>query len=159
MRFFLTLAVIFMLTSCHSKQSAPEPAVQAPAPPVAAYMPKAVVYQTSVPCPDNVAVGLNGSRTAIVNYPAPSDVSDQSVPIALTDGWWLDRRGVGSGSGFLNISYSSYAALPKPLSVDEMMSMLIPDAEVTRIERLPMTLQQAEADTAAVNAYILQNFK
>lgn len=115
-------------------------------------LPRALVYKTSVPCVDNVAISLNDSRTAVQSFPAPTDVSAASTPIVLPDGWLLDRRGLGPNTAFITLTYEQYAALPSAPTTAELMKMIIPDARVTEARRLSMTPQQAAADTAAVIA-------
>lgn len=151
------------LTACGAATKAAAPGsdaglVQA-AQPVAASpaqyaRPRALVYKTNVPCPDKVAISLNSSRTAVLSYPAPSDVSAASAPLPLAGGWWLDRRGLGPDPVFINMTYEQYAALPTTPSPAELMKMILPGVRVTEARRLDMSPQQAAADTAAVNALL-----
>lgn len=151
------------LTACGTATKAAAPGSDAglaqAAPSVAASpaqyaRPRALVYKTNVPCPDKVAISLNSSRTAVLSYPAPSDVSAASAPLPLADGWWLDRRGLGPNPAFIDMTYGQYAALPTAPSPAELMKMILPDVRVTEARRLDMTPQEAAADTAAVNALL-----
>ncbi|MDE6542146.1 MAG: hypothetical protein K2L74_09040 [Muribaculaceae bacterium] len=132
-------------------QAAPE---AAPAQAPARMLLRATVYKTSVPCADNVAIGLNAAGTAVQSFPAPSDVSAASAPLQLPGGWLLDRRGIAPNTAFIRLTYAQYAALPEAPSTAELMKMIIPGARVTEMRRLSMTPQEAAADTAAVMAEI-----
>jgi len=135
---------------------APAPAPVASASRPAQALAKAVVYKTSAPCADNVAISLNASGSAVQSYPAPSDVNAGSAPLPLANGWWLDRRGIGPNTAFLSLTYAEYSALPKAPSTAQMMEMLLPEVRVTELRRLDMTPQQAATDTAALNAIVRQ---
>lgn len=111
---------------------------------------KALVYKTSVPCAQNVAISLNSAGTAVQSFPAPTDVSAASEPLQLPDGWLLDRRGLGPNTAFIRLTYAEYAKLAQAPSTAELMGMILPDAHVTEMRSLPMTPQEAAADTAAV---------
>lgn len=116
-------------------------------------MPKAVAYRMSGDYADRVPVALSADGT-LQSYPAPSDLGPGSTPVALADGWWLDRRGVGIGSVFTRYSYPEYEALAEAPSPAQLLDAVIPGARVTAVMQLPVTLQEALADTAAVNAFL-----
>lgn len=143
------------LSGCKAQQ-AEMAAIQPSQPGVVAgkpssYIPKAVIYRTNGDYSQNVAITLNPARDAVVSYPAPGDVSEASAPVALGDGWLLDRRGgVGLNSAFLTYTYSQYAKLPQAPSTGELMGSILPDARVTEVKTLPITLSQALADPAAL---------
>ena len=113
-------------------------------------MPKAVAYRMSGDYSDNVPIALNPDGS-VRSYPAPTDLGDASEPVKLAGGWWLDRRGVGLGSVFTRYTYADYRALPQAPTPRELLDAVIPGARVTAVERLPLTLNEALADTAAVN--------
>jgi len=119
-------------------------------------MPKAVAYRMSGDYAANVPVNL-GADGSLVSYPAPSDVSEASMPLPLADGWWLDRRGVGRNSVFTRYTYAEYSALKTVPSPAQLLASVIPGAAVTEVLSLPMTPGEAAADTAAVNDYIRVN--
>jgi hypothetical protein len=125
--------------------------------PVAA-MPTAVVYRVNGAFVDKVAVTMSVNRKQIVSYPAPSDVSEATLPIQLADGYLLDRRGINMNSVFTKYSYKEYGELPIAPSLSELREMVIPGAIVTDLVRLPMTLSAAVADTARVNELIRAGF-
>lgn len=135
---------------------APGTAVKRPG---AAYLPRAIVYKTSVDVFDKVPLVMNAAHTFLVSFPAPSDINDSQLPLRLADGWLLDRRGaIGPNTVFTRYTYAEYAALPSAPSLSELMSSVIPDAHVTKAYRLDLTLEQARNDTAAVNTLIRRNF-
>ena len=113
--------------------------------------PKAVAYRMSGDYADNVPVTL-AADGVIISYPAPGDLTDRSAPLPLTDGWWLDRRGISANSVFTRYTYSEYRALPATPTPAELKASVIPGARVTVTLQLPMTVAEATADTAAANA-------
>lgn len=120
-------------------------------------LPKAVIYKTNGNYNNNVPITLNASGSAIFSYPAPSDITSTSTPLQLTGGYLLDRRGLGKNTAFTTYTYSEYSRLQSAPSIAELYKAIIPEAKVTEKITLPMTLIDAEADTAAVNAYIREH--
>lgn len=154
------LAVTVVPFSCSTPKSveaAPEPEVStiSAGRPLgqATVMPKAIAYKTSQPCADLVPVQLN-DRGELVSFPAPTDLTDNSTPIPLADGFWLDRRGITANSAFTRWTYAEYRALKQAPSPAQILENIDPAIKVTQVMQLPMTLSEAEADTAAVNAII-----
>ena len=118
-----------------------------------AAIPRARVYRMNGDYADNVPVGTDGSGR-IISFPAPTDVSAASKPVQLAGGWWLDRRGVGKHTAFTRFTYEEYAAMQQAPSVAQLKEAVIPGARVTVVAELPWTLQDAVADTAAVNSWL-----
>lgn len=116
-------------------------------------MPKARAYRMNGDYADNVPVGTDGAGR-IISFPAPTDVSAASKPVQLAGGWWLDRRGVGKHTAFTRFTYEEYAAMQQAPSVAQLKEAVIPGARVTVVAELPWTLQDAVADTAAVNSWL-----
>ena len=116
-----------------------------------------MVYKTDGNYADNVPVQMGGGGV-ITSYPAPSDVSpERSTPLAVADGWLLDRRGISPRTVFTSYTYAEYAALPSAPTPQQLRAAIIPDAHITAMCTLPMTPASAAADTAAVNAIILHS--
>ncbi|MDE7389221.1 MAG: hypothetical protein K2M97_08240 [Muribaculaceae bacterium] len=171
MKTLLTLTVsaaILMSASCSSSRNAEAPAPTAApvadrtiAPgeksPTVKALPKAVVYRTSKPAADLVPVQLNASG-GLMSYPAPTDLTDDSTPIALADGWWLDRRGVTPHTVFTHWTYAEYRAMKQAPTSEEIIKAIEPGMVVTECRTLDMTPSAAAADTAAVNA-LIRNFR
>ncbi|MDE7377105.1 MAG: hypothetical protein K2N16_09690 [Muribaculaceae bacterium] len=122
--------------------------------PVAA-MPKAVIYKTNGDYANHVPVTLNDDRTAILSYPGPKDVSaDLSTPLPLANGWMLDRRGgISVNTAFLKYTYAQYAAIKGVPTAEALMKEILPDARVTEVKVLPMTLSQALKDPQSLIPY------
>lgn len=120
-----------------------------------AALPHAVVYRTDGDYDNRVMVTLDASRTQLVSYPAPTDVSPASAPYVMSGGWLLDRRGgIGFNSAFLEWTYDEYSRLPQAPSPAEIISRIIPGARVTAVRQLLMTVNEALADTAAINTWL-----
>lgn len=158
---FALVAIAIMPVACSTKKTAEvvaEPEISTisagrPMAGTAAMMPKAVVYKTSAPSADLVPVQLN-DKGELVSFPAPSDLTANSTPLPLTDGFWLDRRGITATSAFTRWTYAEYRAMKQAPSPAEILNNINPAIKVTTVMQLPMTLTEAEADTAVVNAII-----
>lgn len=120
--------------------------------PVAARQ-RALAFRMSGDYADNVPLTLAADGT-LASYPAPSDISADSAPLPLADGWWLDRRGVTEETVFSRYTLSQYAALKDVPAPQELLASVIPGAKVTAVAPLPMYQQEALADTAAVNEWL-----
>lgn len=118
-------------------------------------LPKAIIYRTNGDYKNNVPVTLSASRTSLISFPAPSDVSKRSVPVDLGDGWLFDRRGgIGDNTVFLSYTYDQYAALKRTPSTSELMSAIIPGSAVTQYIITPVTFNEAAADPEILKKYI-----
>lgn len=160
----IALSLTIGATACGTKkevatdneifQAVPAVSATAMTSPTASAMPKAIVYKMSGSAgADNVPVQVSPSNGNIVSFPAPADVRGQE-PIALADGYLLDRRGIGPNSRFTRWTYAEYGALTQVPTLNELTAAIIPDARVTDIHVLDMTPASAAADTAAVNRII-----
>lgn len=120
-------------------------------------MPRAVIYRmTGDATAANVPVQVSPAG-AITSFPAPTDIIGQE-PIALTDGYLLDRRGINDDTRFTRWTYTDYSALKSAPTTTEIKAAIIPGAKPTDIHVLDMTPWQAAADTAAINHMIKTGF-
>lgn len=111
----------------------------------AAFLPSVLIYKTSGNFTDNVPIQLNESRTAVVSYPAPSDITAESAPVKLADGYLLDRRGISSNTVFTTFTYSQYSRLTAAPTAEELMKAVIPGSQVTEIVEMPFNITQTDA--------------
>lgn len=119
-------------------------------------LPHATVYRMAGDATAaNVPVEVD-SRGNITSYPAPADVAG-CEPIALGNGWLLDRRGISTNSVFTRYTYKEYSALQSAPGLQQLKAAIISGSRATDIHRLDMTPSEAAADTAAVKA-IINNF-
>jgi len=107
-----------------------------------AMMPKATAFKMTGNYSDKVAITLNPDGS-ILYYPAPSDISENSRPISLGNGWWLNRQGIAPTSVFTKFTFDEYSRLPKTPSVEELKAAVIPGARVSQWEVLPYTASEA----------------
>ncbi|MDE7465098.1 MAG: hypothetical protein K2M59_01540 [Muribaculaceae bacterium] len=114
---------------------------------------KATAFKMSGPYADNVAVTLNADGT-FAYYPAPSDISENSKPIDLGNGWYLNRQGITSNSVFTRYTFGEYAALKNAPSRDELKAAIIPGAKVTEWEQLPYTPSEALSHIPEIKALL-----
>lgn len=162
-----SLALMFIATSCKSAkstdtQSADNNATHSVAisvpllnsKPVDA-LPKATAFRMTGDYANRVAITINDQGN-LTYFPAPTDISPQSAPVALVDGWWLNRQGIGLNSVFTNFTFADYAALPKVPSIEELKASVIPGARVTEVMTLPYSINEAINNIPEINDYILE---
>lgn len=109
------------------------------------FMLKATVFRMSGDYADNVAITLRPDGT-LAYYPAPSDISGQSRPVSLGNGWWLNRQGLGPGSVFTRFTFEEYARLKNTPSQKELIDAIIPGAKVIEMRRLDIPASEAARD-------------
>ncbi|MCS6934488.1 MAG: hypothetical protein NZM35_04960 [Chitinophagales bacterium] len=98
-----------------------------------------IIYKTTKDYSHYVPVTMNSDKTEIVAYPSPSDLyrnGKLALPTPLHGGFWLDNRGIGPNSVFLNITYENYAKLSAAPSLQSMMGMIIDKNPFTAIYNL-----------------------
>ncbi len=155
----VSVLALVSLVSCGSHQKPLTEATASSAQSVAIggvrQMPRAVIYKTNGNWNDRVTVKLNQDRSALEYFPGPYDVSADTEPMVLADGWLLDRQGgISETTGFLKWTMTAYHEFKNVPSVSQIMDAVIPDARVTEVIVLPMTSMAAQSDTAAVNGLI-----
>lgn len=138
-----TLAML--MVGCKSSADTATVDSQIAAPPISGMRPaKAVakvhIYKTNGDYDNYVPVSLDASRKQIMSFPAPSDLSESSMPVKLDNGYLLDRRGVGENTAFTRYTYKEYMALQEAPAPSELIKAIIPDARVTEIVEMPFTV-------------------
>lgn len=142
----LSSALAIVLAGCSHKSIpvADNPSGNSVAPTIvqpASFIPKATVFKMNGPYADRVAVTVvNGQLTY---FPAPGDISADSQPIYVGDGWWLNRQGVSANSVFTDWTFKQYAELSSSPSPSEIMKHIIPGAEVTEMRQLSLPVGEA----------------
>jgi len=89
--------------------------------------PHLLVYKTKKDYSKLVPVSLSEDKSKIVSYPDPTDVKKKGkgqVPTSLHRGYLMDNTGIGVNTGFLTMSYTEYAKLKKPLTVEAMNKII-----------------------------------
>lgn len=115
------------------------------------FMPKATVFKMSGPYADHVAVTLDNNGE-LAYYPAPSDITANSAPVYLGDGWWLNRQGLGASSVFTTWTMAEYAKLPSTPSPAEIKGHIIPDARVTEFKKTSVSITDAMQNIARIKS-------
>lgn len=122
-------------------------------------MPFAYIYKTNGNYDNNVCVGYDRQSETFISFPAPSDISTDSAPLKLVDGWLLDRQGgISTNTCFLKWTYQQYHELGSVPDIKTLREAIIPEAKVTEVVRLDMTSFAAQEDTAAVNKIIREMY-
>ncbi len=121
--------------------------------------PRALIYSMNGNWSQYVPVTLNEEGTALVSYPAPTDITYSQTPVSVGDGLWLDRRGISNRTAFTRWTYAEYSQLKAVPSQEEIMNNLIPGAEVTEILRLPIPLSEASRDPELVRRLVAEGLK
>lgn len=90
-----------------------------------------IIYKTTQDFSPYVPVILSADKSSIVSYPGPNDIyyeGELALPVALEDGYWLDRRGINQNVAFLDITYEEFAAMKERMSPDELFARVQDDA-------------------------------
>ena len=117
------------------------------------YVPNATAFRMNGDYAGNVAVTLN--KDGVLTYfPAPSDITADSAPLPLGDGWWLNCQGLGPNSVFTKYTFAEYSSLPATPSPAEIKGAIIPGSHVTEFIELPMRMNEAADNPEAAKEYI-----
>lgn len=158
----LIITISIMALSCRTNETPTTPSAYSSATTMTAstssatnrILPRAIVYKTNGNFDDFVPVTLNDDGQTIASYPAPSDITPSQKPVKLSCGYLLDRRGININTAFTHYKYAEYASMMQAPSIDELKAAIMPDAKVTQIIILPMTLNEAINDTAKCDSLI-----
>lgn len=124
-----------------------------------AMIPRQTIYRTNGDWNDHVAVRLNPDGS-LAYFPGPGDITAESAPIPVADGWLMDRQGgISTNSAFLKWTYAEYGQLKALPSVAQIKAAIIPYAKVTAVETLPISTSEARQDTALVNRLITNTIR
>ncbi len=139
--------------SAPTAQEAPTPIAQEPM----GMVRKAVAFRTNGDYAHNVMIRV-AADGQLIYYPAPTDISADSAPLPLVDGWMLDRQGAaGTNTAFLKYTYAEYAALPSVPSPQQLKAAIIPGAKVTHVMLLPYPYSDAQSHLQDIKNYIKEN--
>ena len=117
------------------------------------YLPEATAFRMSGDYSKNVAVTLSPDGE-LQYFPAPSDITADSEPIELGDGWWLNNQGLGPNSVFTKYTFAEYAALPEVPSPEQLKLSVIPGAKVTGFIELPVKIGEANNNIEELKKYV-----
>lgn len=118
-----------------------------------AMLPNATVFRMSGDFQNNVAVTL-GPNGQLTYFPAPTDITADSRPIDLGNGWWLNCQGLGPNSVFTKYTFAQYAELPQVPDPSQLKLDIIPGAKVTQFMELPMKMNEVLANPEAACQFL-----
>ncbi|MBN1768357.1 MAG: hypothetical protein JXR50_08385 [Prolixibacteraceae bacterium] len=116
---FIPILITFALFSCSNQRATKIQAMSTE---------PFIIYKTKADYAQNVPVILNKEKTAIVSYPAPSDLkynNGMRTPTKLFDGYLLDNRGISVNVAFTSFTYSEYVSLENAPSVKVLFDNII----------------------------------
>ena len=90
--------------------------------------PHLIVYKMKADYSSKVPVMLSADGNAIVSYPGTRDIyykGDLAIPVQLTDGYYLDRRGIGPEVAFLSLSYEEYRNLDMEPTSETLKGLIL----------------------------------
>ncbi len=116
-------------------------------------VPKASAFRMTGDYAGNVAITLDAAGSPVY-YPDPSDISANSAPINLGNGWWLDNQGISSGSVFTKYTFAEYSRLKKVPSAAELKAAVIPGAKVSEMRKLPFSITEARQNLDSIKNYL-----
>ncbi len=114
---------------------------------------KASAFRMTGDYSDNVAITIDGQGN-ITYYPAPTDITDNSRPLDLGGGWWLNRQGISANSVFTRYTFDEYRKLQNTPSPQELKAAVIPGARVSEMVKLPVPASQAESSLPEIKDYL-----
>lgn len=117
----MAIVVLAGMVQCKSGKMAKQQEISFDGPPT-------VVYKTSQDFSNYVPVLMNGDKTTILAYPAPSDLLKDGVPAQptlLRDGYLLDNFGLRRNSVYLKYTIEEYSKLERVPSTEEMMENIL----------------------------------
>lgn len=114
---------------------------------------KASAFRMNGDYSDKVAVTV-GNDGELIYYPAPTDITENSKPLDLGGGWWLNRQGLSANSVFTRYSFEEYSALKNVPSREKLKEMIIPGSKVTAFEILPVPASKALNELDAIKEYL-----
>lgn len=126
----LFIAILISAVSCKPKQT-----VAIKGKPAFANAP-VIVYKTKQDYSQHVPVIMSPDKQTIVSYPAPSDVyfnGDLAYPVALENGFLLDRRGINENAAFTKWTYYEYSRLAKTPTIADINKMMLETDPFTEI--------------------------
>ena len=88
-------------------------------------LPPTIIFKMNKKYVNCVPIALSEDQSTIVSYPDPRDITENSCPTPLKKGYFLDNRGIGPNTVFLNITYKEYAKLASAPNIDQMKKMII----------------------------------
>lgn len=121
--------------------------------PAKSKIPEATAFRMSGDYKDNVAITVNNDGV-ITYFPAPSDITADSRPIDLGNGWWLNCQGIGANSVFTRYTFEKYAELTSAPSVEQLKKSIIPGATVTEFIQLPFSISEAASHIPEIKEYL-----
>lgn len=116
-------------------------------------LPPATAFRMNGEYQDNVAITIN-PEGVLIYFPDPKDITADSRPIELGDGWWLNCQGLSPNSVFTKYTFPEYAELPAVPTVQQLKNSVIPGSGVTQFIELPYTISQAAEHIPEIKEYL-----
>lgn len=123
-------------------------------------MPKASAFRMNGDYANNVAITLNPDGS-LAYFPDPSDISANSSPLEIGNGWWLNRQGISAKSVFTKYTFAEYSKLKTVPSIAELKASVIPGSRVSntdmnaRADAMQQSAQNSARITGAKSEEIL----
>ena len=116
-------------------------------------LPKATAFKMTGDYADHVGVTIGGLGQ-LTYFPAPSDITANTKPIDLGNGWWLNRQGLGANSVFTKYTFEEYSKFASTPTPQEIMESIIPGARVAEIIELPYTVADSRQHIPEIKEYV-----
>jgi hypothetical protein len=99
-------------------------------------LPPLVIYKTRFDYQMLVPVTLNPEKTAVTDFPAPTDLfyeGELAIPANLEQGYMLDFRGVNRNTAFLRMTYEQYGSFDHIPTAAELFPLVLDPDPFTEI--------------------------
>lgn len=120
--------------------------------------PHAMVYKTVEDYSNLVPIELDSSGQ-IISYPAPSDFKPDFkmyIPLALSNGYWLDRKGIGSHVAYLDWTVEEYVQMETVPTIETIKSHILVSEPLTELCDCGNASSYSDI-VSQINAFILND--
>lgn len=120
-----------------------------------------MIYKTKADYSNLVPVILNNEKTAIVSYPAPTDIfknGELALPTPLNNGYLIDNRGISLNVAFTSYTYTQYSTLNSAPTIEELMESIVDSEPLLELYNCKEFLN-IKHDIKKVNKLVKNNFK
>lgn len=104
---------------------------------------KALLYKTLPDYRQKVPVEMRADKSAIMDYPFIHEVTNETAPVVMRNGYLLDKQGISLNTMFVDIDRHYYEQLENPLNNSDLNRLIILPSYIETLVILPITNAEA----------------